>query len=650
MVPPSENIVYLAKSMMSRLKSLVHTDGPHVSLGILPVLFVELIVIANFGVISLSPDDHSRVMHAAGWARAPLILGSSDVWLPGHAQILGLALLLHEDLLVTPRVVTLVLSSITLLWVYLIGRQLFNKWVASLSVLLAGLLPPVMHVALTPLSETLYFAYIFGFLFLFIRWLDRGQDRWLLLSAVFLALSTTTRYEGWLTAAVFGLYLVHHSIVEFRRKKLLPWFEVSMLGLVSAFPFAWIIKSYLAHADALHVVQKTFPGMQERTGLLTSLSPKLGYIELLLESGALICAVAFVGILLLHPLPKIMRWHVALSLGPLLLLTFFMKSPELWAAYKPRYVAQYLISVTPFCAYTIYCAIRYKQQARPEALSRAVPILISLYNASLIYLRLEGVGWIVLTLLCTGGLIVSHLILRWKDWLFFSSTITPLFAFIAASRLELIGLDRIRTYLAFYLVLMLLSYGFWIWRTRDRTWSISPWRMKLGGVGILVILASYNLWGDFSGIPIDPGVKVGMKVRHLFQTALLRDREKVLLEVEGWNYLPIQVMSNHPQNFIFDRLPDGSRKSSDRDSFLLNERRRPYEVETSLLTYREQTGHGPPSDLDSYLERESVRLVLVKHPKLRALFGGQPGFVCINEVAGYRFFYKNAGSPIRPIS
>jgi hypothetical protein len=216
------------------------------------------------------------------------------------------------------------------------------------------------------------------------------------------------------------------------------------------------------------------------------------------------------------------------------------------------------------------------------------------------------------------------------------------------SKYQLLPTAQVRQYLTAYFVLLFGISAWWAWKRRSGTGALSVRQLRAAGVGILVILTISSLWGDLTGIPAQSaGVEVGLRIRRLFENGTLQRGDKILLQVDKWNYLEMQVMSNHPENFIFDRPPNliGSRA---RESFLLDDCGQAYEVGPSLIDYKKspkpQTGGG--LSLQQYLEAQGIGLVVVKDPRLRALLDQQPCLTGIDRVSGYCLYSKRGNHKV----
>jgi hypothetical protein len=192
-----------------------------------------------------------------------------------------------------------------------------------------------------------------------------------------------------------------------------------------------MLRYYLLSGHPLLFMESTFPGEPDTSGLLTSLSPKLAYVELLLQNGSLICLLAMGGLLLLRRDLTHKLWlYLILSLTPLILLTLFMKPPAFWAAYRPRYSGLFVILLTPVCAYTLYWVMT--APTRPvkygwQTARMALPAVLAVYNLWLIYLRMEGQSAVLIFFLAFGGVMLAYYLPDRYGSILFVLSISPFF-------------------------------------------------------------------------------------------------------------------------------------------------------------------------------------------------------------------------------
>ena len=138
--------------------------------------------------------------------------------------------------------------------------------------------------------------------------------------------------------------------------------------------------------------------------------------------------------------------------------------------------------------------------------------------------------------------------------------------------------------------------------------------------------------------------EAGRLVRQLFDEGALAKDDKILLETTKFNYLGMQVMSNHPGNFILDRAGyDGQvDRTMIEESFLLDKNTVPYEVGEIVTNYEAQVNPfslNPPASLDEYLQDKQIRLVVLRSPELEALLIQQTEFEKLEQVEDYVLYY-----------
>jgi len=610
------------------------------------ILIVHVIVLAR-GFASVSADDYARVLSAASWAAKPYIFTYEGIWLPGYAFIIGPVLKIYYDLFLIPHLIIFFFSFIALFMLYLLTKNLFNAQVALLAILIVGLLPFYVHLSLTPLADMIYFLLIIGFFYFFLVWHDYHQDKILLISAALLTIATTVRYEGWLVAACFCLYLGLRWLSAVRSTHaLLPLWLLAM-AMVCLFPCLWMLRCYLTSGHPLLFMAETFPGEPDTSGLLTSLSPKLTYIELLFQDGSLICLLAMGGLLLLRREWTQKLWiYLIFSLAPLILLTLFMRPPEFWAAYKPRYSGLFVILLTPFCAYALYWALTAHTQPVKygwQTAGMALPIVVALYNLWLIYLRVEGQSTVWIFCLAFGSALLGFYLLERYDWIFFALSLVPLLAIMFVFN-YLLAMHTPRSYMLWYGIVLFLFYMYFVAKYRRMVNHTSYKHWKIVGITMLSTVIIFNLFSDIRNVPLgeDSDIKIGWRIRKMFSNGTLTDDSKILVEVSLYNYLPMQVLSNHPANFILARLPTEGYGKDTAKSFLLDSNVSMQEIDHTLKEYLIQIDNEEmryASDFNKFLMSKKIQLLIFKNPKIIALLNSHGTLKFIENIHGYTLYW-----------
>jgi hypothetical protein len=634
-------------------KMLVENEGIAFGLAIVLALAVRAVVLLR-GFFSVSVDEFSRVLLGANWAESPYfieryILGAWNCWQPWHFYLLGLALKVYDgDLFLTSRIVTMLFSLISLGMLYLLARKLFNRWVALFSVLIVGVMRAHVNLSLTPMVDVIFVTFLASFLYFFLVWLDSRADRYLLVAALMLSVASGLRYDGWFSAAIFGAYVGLRWLIElWATRSLHPLWPLA-IGLAGLLICIWLLANYVYFGAPLHFLEgHKGSGPSLEIGPLTDLSIKLAYLELLLQNGGGILLLAVVGVALSYRSLAHRLWlYLAFGFAPFAIL---MLRNIVWGklpgtAYRPHYPFPYIVLMTPFCAYAIYIVVTASRQSRHRPRWTAgwkMLVVMSAYNLWVAYLGFtQQQSWVLIGLLALAGGALSYLLLDTRHWLYWTLSLGPLPVLTFLSKSDLAS-GHLGLYAGLYITFLVLFYAYHIWRSVGVLSPPSHRRWRLAGWGILVILCMFNLWDTLLRIPEGmprSAIQAGRAVRRLFDEGTLSGDDRVLVEVERRNYKGMQVMSNHPRNFILDRSAYGD---SDIESFLLDEGSSPYEVGTFFTIYEEQVNPfslDPPSSLDEYLNDKHIRLAIVKDPRLEGLLTEQTGFEKAGQVGEY-FFY-----------
>ncbi len=139
--------------------------------------------------------------------------------------------------------VQMVLSSLTVGFLYLIAEKIFNKWWAFfISLCFAFYLPSISSVELL-LTETLYVFFLLGFVYTFILAMEKQQWQFWLLSGIVLGLTTLVRPTTFplvLSVLIWGLFKKKGLLKSIRLESLyafgfvivmLPWWIRNMVTL-----------------------------------------------------------------------------------------------------------------------------------------------------------------------------------------------------------------------------------------------------------------------------------------------------------------------------------------------------------------------------------------------------------------------------------
>jgi hypothetical protein len=229
---------------------------------ILATIVLQLLLYV-MGYYAFSADDFGRPLSAAFWLRNPSIhlgmdgwLGlAGSGWLPFSDYLLAAGLAIHPDLFVTPRVVNLIVSSLAVIAVYLLGRELFGRPVGLVTAFLFTFQPWHVWLGMSGMSSDLPSVVLIPLFGMFlIRWLRTDESTALVAAGGCLAIANGFRYENWLFAGVFSVVVVLIGAARWRHRALTRRFvlsAVAAVALVNALPVAWMAASYVVFGDPL---------------------------------------------------------------------------------------------------------------------------------------------------------------------------------------------------------------------------------------------------------------------------------------------------------------------------------------------------------------------------------------------------------------
>lgn len=218
------------------------------------VVIVVLFFIVEYNLLSreffaLSADESGHTLEAYDWSKHDGQLYS--IWLPFHKVMNGIALNIHYDLLVTPRIISGLFGLLTLLSLIILTNQLFeNKIVTILTGFLATIFLPIAVFSVLPLIEIYFFFFIISSIACLLLWLRNEKITFLWLTAIFLSLGTTTRYEAWIFALFLFVIIVYQIFKSNRTTTQKATLILSIALIISAFPLYWIYLSAVANQNA----------------------------------------------------------------------------------------------------------------------------------------------------------------------------------------------------------------------------------------------------------------------------------------------------------------------------------------------------------------------------------------------------------------
>jgi len=235
------------------------------------------VLVLKSGFVSLSGDEFFRGLLSYAWYLHPYFTSDAigeaprAVWLPLHFWVVGAALHLYFDLWLTPILVSMFFSVLTLIMLYKLTVLLFSKEpVGSLAVLIAGLTPWYVWLSVTGMPNSLFHFFVIAGIYGALKWQESGDNLHLLASSCAFLLATMLRQEGWFFAFLLGGYLVFY-LVRSRRKISSPRFLIACALLSCSFIFVWIGYDAIRSGRFLHFVAAQREHVQTQSGEVEAL-------------------------------------------------------------------------------------------------------------------------------------------------------------------------------------------------------------------------------------------------------------------------------------------------------------------------------------------------------------------------------------------
>jgi len=211
----------------------------------------------------LDGDTHTRTFMALQWLKHPFFIYIPNdvtwVFCPLHCYLNAAALSVWNNALITTRLVSMILTSLTILPLYHSVRMVFGERAALYSALFCCFCTLFIHPAAIAASEGINLLFIFTAIYFFLRYRASSGWRDLLLSAGAILAATMMRYDSWPLTSMLALLLLIHSFIETRRPGLsskgAAITKVLAFGLVShGFILMWLLAQWIVFADPLHMM------------------------------------------------------------------------------------------------------------------------------------------------------------------------------------------------------------------------------------------------------------------------------------------------------------------------------------------------------------------------------------------------------------
>jgi hypothetical protein len=452
----------MAAKLPAAIDGLVSSAGrtPFVAALILATIVLAKtalqLVLWVVGFSAYGADDFSRTLSADYWLFFKrLYFGwtgwiglSGSGWLPFPDYLFGLALAVHRDLFVTPRLLNLVISAILVVAVYLLGRDLFGRTAGLLAAALVAFQPWQVWLGVSGMTSDLSsIALMVGFAVCVVRWLQSQRPGTLLWAAAFLGISNGFRFENWIFSAVFGVLIVVMAARDWRAGRLTSREVAAALAafvMMGAFPIFWMAGSYLALGDwlpSLHAANawmvSLMPGETATTTvaasakLAVSQSPNMPQISMVVLGGGAfpaelgLAALGIIGVLRARDRVARLYFLVVAATAALFFLVFRGTLPA--SIFYARYLLVFPVLLAPYAGRFVSRLLAGWGRARVETAVAACLVVAAVatldagrsFNYPSVFPKdAIGLGWTLRSLEQAGTIAPDAKILieRDQDW------------------------------------------------------------------------------------------------------------------------------------------------------------------------------------------------------------------------------------------
>ena len=212
--------------------------------------FLALLLSHNY----LDGDTHSRTIMALNWLKAPFFIYVPNdvtwVFAPLHCYLNAAVMLISPDPILAPRLLSLVLTSLTIVPLYHCVKMEFGSRAALYSALACCFCTLFIHPSAIAASEGINLFFVFSSFYFFLRYRQTGHWRQLLFSAGLGLAATMMRYDSGPIVSMMTLLLIVSAFrdrrglsVADRSKALVP---ALIFGLIShGFALMWVTAQWI---------------------------------------------------------------------------------------------------------------------------------------------------------------------------------------------------------------------------------------------------------------------------------------------------------------------------------------------------------------------------------------------------------------------
>lgn len=220
------------------------------------------IIVIKSGLKWLSADDYCRTIISYDWLQHPKIF--AGVWLGMHFWINAAFMSVIKDLTLAPIITNTTFSILTLIYLYLIVRKIWNKNIAYLSGLLFCVFPFQVWLSTSGMPESIFFFFITASFYYYVTWYDdlgKSQPEkdpiiHLIIAVILLDFGNLLRYEGWFFSLAIIILTAILSYKKFRFTKAF-YINTAIACISGLTALWWIYQNYLDYKDPFYFIKET---------------------------------------------------------------------------------------------------------------------------------------------------------------------------------------------------------------------------------------------------------------------------------------------------------------------------------------------------------------------------------------------------------
>ena len=156
-------------------------------------------------------DTGTRLYMSFEWAKSPQFFEGYD-WLPLHFYLLGTVIAVFHDTIWAPRILTLLIGTLSIAPFYFLVKRVFGISTAVISTLVFAVLPAHILLSVITLSEAPFVLFLLlSALFIF-KYIQFQRPHHFFLAILFISCINFIRFEGWVFTALYTAVLFFNGI------------------------------------------------------------------------------------------------------------------------------------------------------------------------------------------------------------------------------------------------------------------------------------------------------------------------------------------------------------------------------------------------------------------------------------------------------